>query len=932
MESEPQQIAGLRNNSGVLEVNFGRWRLQLCAAARGPLRVGLYQGVRGDTDNNYPGDWLPAEAGFVAEQWSGAVNVETLSSVEIKKIVYGEGDQIEALWVVFEQRAKGSSGTLRGELRYHVDHEGISVNQPPGVYAGGQHVHVDGSVPFHLAGLVKDDDLAESKALTARWSVRSGPGSVEFLDASQPETTAVFSSPGRYVLQLTASDGVHTRSSQTELFVYRGEVTSSLKVTTRDVRTGTETFQIYDSRAGLYEVRSFPGYVKFAFRKLNATGPEFELTLQLPGRAPFARTTYPVPASRATMEINAKGYSPTDALGGFVIDQIVYDPEGNVIALSATFERIEAGQITMSGEVKFFANLPIPSVNQQPGATAGDDQRVTLDGALLSGFVADDGLPDAGGLTHVWTKVSGSGSVEFLDPHAASTKATFSEPGFYTLRLSASDGSLNRTDDVSIRVIDPALGTRFSISVPYFPDAQRSGLMVFKEIDGEFSAIRNSRGGVSVTFQQVGSAFSPPPWKLDFAAPQGVPLVPGRLYQATGSYIDGPADTPKLSVDALAVRLHEDGEFEVQEIVYGEGTEIKAFSATFRFGSVCGEIRFNPAAPYPSGRSDVFYAQGARIAIGKRGSFTAKIQLSEETVQIKGKFDIDGRWIGPVSGSLLNLAILRTGNHVNIKSYKVEYPNYDSFTLSRQWRAEKAEPRCAAAGDYTFIIAPGARSEAPRATGWGTLKVTQKGTAKLVAHLADGETVALKGQLSEHHRLEAGTEAYVIKDEYEKGWVEMDLSFLDEPRGALDAIGTLLWDQPLGSPYQGSIEQVAVAATRFEDLGPGREALSGSTTPVFARLTLRNDDEEVIISRRLRINPDNSIEILESGPETMSLQLDAGGTFSGMLIDPILGAPITISGAIVQRQKLGQGFWAQIVQENLPFTGQVTLELVPAGD
>ena len=160
----------------------------------------------------------------------------------------------------------------------------------------------------------------------------------------------------------------------------------------------------------------------------------------------------------------------------------------------------------------------------------------------------------------------------------------------------------------------------------------------------------------------------------------------------------------------------------------------------------------------------------------------------------------------------------------------------------------------------------------------------------------------------------------------------MDLSFLDEPRGALDAIGTLLWDQPLGSPYQGSIEQVAVAATRFEDLGPGREALSGSTTPVFARLTLRNDDEEVIISRRLRINPDNSIEILESGPETMSLQLDAGGTFSGMLIDPILGAPITISGAIVQRQKLGQGFWAQIVQENLPFTGQVTLELVPAGD
>ena len=42
-----------------------------------------------------------------------------------------------------------------------------------------------------------------------RWSVYSGPGTVTFGDAAQTNTTAVFSAPGSYTLELSANDGVH---------------------------------------------------------------------------------------------------------------------------------------------------------------------------------------------------------------------------------------------------------------------------------------------------------------------------------------------------------------------------------------------------------------------------------------------------------------------------------------------------------------------------------------------------------------------------------------------------------------------------------------------------------------------------------------------------------------------------------------------------
>ncbi len=83
--------------------------------------------------------------------------------------------------------------------------------------------------------------------------------------------------------------------------------------------------------------------------------------------------------------------------------------------------------------------------NQTPFVDAGADQVITGPAtASLSGFAADDGLPNPPGyFTLTWSKVDGPGDVVFSDPTAAITTASFSVPGTYVLQL----GCLRRADD-----------------------------------------------------------------------------------------------------------------------------------------------------------------------------------------------------------------------------------------------------------------------------------------------------------------------------------------------------------------------------------------------------------------------------------------------------------------------------------------------------
>ncbi len=77
-------------------------------------------------------------------------------------------------------------------------------NQPPNVDAGPpQTINI---LSASLDGTVSDDGLPTPPALITIWSKVSGPGVVNFANASAVDTTASFSTAGVYVLRLTADD------------------------------------------------------------------------------------------------------------------------------------------------------------------------------------------------------------------------------------------------------------------------------------------------------------------------------------------------------------------------------------------------------------------------------------------------------------------------------------------------------------------------------------------------------------------------------------------------------------------------------------------------------------------------------------------------------------------------------------------------------
>jgi hypothetical protein len=91
--------------------------------------------------------------------------------------------------------------------------------------------------------------------------------------------------------------------------------------------------------------------------------------------------------------------------------------------------------------------------NQAPSVDAGADQMIVLpSGAFLDATVSDDGRPGSSILTTNWSKVSGPGTVSFVDASSVDTTAIFAQTGVYVLRLTASDGAISSGDDVQIEV------------------------------------------------------------------------------------------------------------------------------------------------------------------------------------------------------------------------------------------------------------------------------------------------------------------------------------------------------------------------------------------------------------------------------------------------------------------------------------------------
>lgn len=92
-------------------------------------------------------------------------------------------------------------------------------------------------------------------------------------------------------------------------------------------------------------------------------------------------------------------------------------------------------------------------LNNPPTADAGRELWTDRTTVRLAGEVSDDKKPASGELKSVWEVLEGPGNVTFRKPAKPTTKADFSAPGDYQLRLKADDGELWRSGRTAVHVL-----------------------------------------------------------------------------------------------------------------------------------------------------------------------------------------------------------------------------------------------------------------------------------------------------------------------------------------------------------------------------------------------------------------------------------------------------------------------------------------------
>ncbi len=349
-----------------------------------------------------------------------------------------------------------------------------------------------------LDGTVLDEGLPNPPgAVTATWSVVSGPGGVTFADPGAADTTAGFSVSGVYVLRLTASDGELSSSDEMSATVLNGSADVSISGSPDDAEeridgsvslvspdlelmfnteggvTGHQTVGLRFTGVGVPPGATIQNaYVQFQTNQPSSGATSLTFQGEAADSAPaFSVTPFSISSRPRTVAsvgwspfawntVGEAGPSQRSANLAPIIQEIVSRPgwsTGNALALIITGTGLREAE-SYDGDPTGAPSLRIEwltaQTNQVPAVSAGPDQAVTLPAsAALDGTVSDDGLPNPpGAVTAAWSQLSGPGTVTFGDPGAVDTTASFSASGVYVLRLTASDSELSASDDVTITV------------------------------------------------------------------------------------------------------------------------------------------------------------------------------------------------------------------------------------------------------------------------------------------------------------------------------------------------------------------------------------------------------------------------------------------------------------------------------------------------
>lgn len=287
-------------------------------------------------------------------------------------------------------------------------------NKAPQVTAGPDLTGQTGA-SISLLGIATDDGLPNN-TLTSTWTKVSGPtnGVVSFQNSASPSTSASFSVAGVYVLQLSSSDGALSASDPVQVTITTAPPANVAPVV----------------NAGMDLSIQLPAQASLAGQVSDDGKPNPPATVSL---------TWSMDSGPGTVTFGNKNAASSTAS---------FSVAGSYVL------RLTANDSALSSSDTLSITVAAAPVNTAPVVSAGSNQTITLPAAAtVSGTVVDDGLPNPpSSTTEAWSKVSGPGTVTFLNPASKQTTATFSVAGQYVLKLTASDSVLSGSAQVTITV------------------------------------------------------------------------------------------------------------------------------------------------------------------------------------------------------------------------------------------------------------------------------------------------------------------------------------------------------------------------------------------------------------------------------------------------------------------------------------------------
>ena len=534
---------GEQNTSSVTaiqKVGTGTWTLAGINTHRGATTVSAGKLI---LTGSITGSNLTVQSAATLENRgtiTGNVTIETGGTLTPAGVIIGNltnygtvrvtGSDVLSVSGTFTNYGTLDLGTWGGTLPANFINQGTIISAPLPAVA----ITSPAADPVSIAGISSRLELTGSVAGANlhEWSMVSGPASVSFSDAAALQTSAGFSAPGVYVLELAATNNSGTAIARRSVLIgpaptytfREGENNYShtcamIREDTPSWNSGArDQFLIGRTTSRLRAVFAFPLPASLPANAVSSVS--LDLSTAAAGTVGDLQlhSLLAIPTegsgSSSTDSTNGAGTGVTwsrrtDSTGNLNWTTAGADFHATVLSTIPGFTAAAGNQQkTFPSSAGFVASVqsaihsgqplgllihsPATATNNQLMRFASDDfsliaQRplltINLSGTLLPAAapgnapaaIAGVAAPLAGNISAgsggtpvaSWRLVSGPGSATFENSAQASTNVTFSRPGNYLLRLTATDpNGTTSTDLTVVAAPNPALRPEVIITSP----------------------------------------------------------------------------------------------------------------------------------------------------------------------------------------------------------------------------------------------------------------------------------------------------------------------------------------------------------------------------------------------------------------------------------------------------------------------------------